>query len=139
MRFEILKFALKYYLLFKFMIQVGTKIKIVDNTGAKIVQCFNIPGGSKKRYARIGDIIVAAVKDALPHKEIKKGDIVKCLIVRQKKPFRRKDGSWIRFDDNAAVIIEKDEVKGTRVFGPLPKELKEKGYHKLISMAKFVV
>ncbi len=121
------------------MIQVGTKLKIIDNTGAKIVQCFNLPGASQKRYAQIGDIIVAAVKEALPNREIKKGDVVRCLIVRQRKPLRRKDGSWIKFDDNAAVILEKGEVKGTRVFGPIPRELKEKGYHKLISMAKFVV
>jgi len=122
------------------MIQKQTKLIVADNSGAKVVQCFNIPGASKKRYARIGDIIVASVKVAEPNKQIKKGDIVRAVVVRQRKPFRRKDGSYVKFDDNAAVIIQKEkEPAGTRIFGPIPRELKEKGYTKIVSMAKFVV
>ena len=122
------------------MIQKQTKLVVADNSGAKIVQCFNIPGASKKRYAKTGEIIIASVKVAEPNKPIKKGDIVRAVVVRQKKPLGRADGSYVKFDENAAVIIQKEkEPAATRIFGPIPKELKEKGYAKIISMAKFVV
>ncbi len=122
------------------MIQKQTKLIVADNSGAKVIQCFNIPGGSKRRYARIGDIIVASVKVAEPNKQIKKGNIVRAVVVRQRKSFKRSDGSYVKFDDNAAVIIQKGkEPAASRIFGPIPRELKEKGYNKIISMAKFVV
>ncbi len=122
------------------MIQKQTKLIVADNSGAKVIQCFNIPGGSKRRYARIGDIIVASVKVAEPNKQIKKGNIVRAVVVRQRKSFKRADGSYIKFDDNAAVIIQKEkEPAASRIFGPIPRELKERGYNKIISMAKFVV
>ena len=122
------------------MIQRQTRLKVADNSGAKIIQCFNVLGGSKKRYARIGDIIVASVKEADPSSSIKKGDKVRAVIVRQRAPFKRKDGSSLKFDDNAAVILEKEKgILATRIFGPIPRELKEKGFEKIVSMAKFVV
>lgn len=124
----------------KNMIQPETKLKIADNSGAKIVKCFKILGGSKRRYAQIGDIVVASVKVAEPRKAVKKKDVVKCVIVRQRKAYRRPDGSYIRFDDNAAVIIDtKKEPKATRIFGPIPRDLREKGYQKIISMASDVI
>lgn len=122
------------------MIQKRTMLNVADNSGAKLIQCFNIPGGTRRRYAQIGDIVIASVKIAEPRKLVKKKDIVKALIVRQRKPFRRNDGSYIKFDDNAAVIIEKDtEPKGGRIFGPIPREIKELGYNKIISLAEEVV
>ncbi len=122
------------------MIQPETKLKIADNSGAKMVKCFKILGGSKRRYAQIGDIVVASVKVAEPRKAVKKKDVVKCVIVRQRKAYRRPDGSYIRFDDNAAVIIDtKKEPKATRIFGPIPRDLREKGYQKIISMASDVI
>lgn len=122
------------------MIQQGTKLNIADNTGAKIVKCIKILGGSKRRFGQIGDIIVASVKVAEPHGLVKKKEVVRCVIVRQKKPYRRPDGSYIKFDDNAAVIIEeKLEPKGTRIFGPVARELKEKGFAKIISLAPEVL
>ena len=121
------------------MIQERTMLKVADNTGAKIIQCFRILGGTKRRYARIGDIIVASVKKAEPRKAIKKKDIVRAVIVRGKQPWRRPDGSYIRFDENAAVIIEKKEPKGTRIFGPIPREMKEKGFEKILTMAEEIV
>lgn len=118
------------------MIQPRTMLKVVDNTGAKIVQCFKVLGGSRRRYAQIGDIIVASVKLAEPRKAIKKKDVVRCLVVRQKKPYRRADGSYIRFDENAVVLInEKREPLGTRIFGPLPREIKEKGFESVANLA----
>lgn len=117
------------------MIQPRTILKTADNTGAKIIQCFKVLGGTRKRYAQIGDIIVASVKEAEPRKVVKKGDVVRAVIVRQKKPLRRSDGSYIRFDDNAAVILDGKEPKGGRIFGPIARELKEKGFDKIVSMA----
>lgn len=122
------------------MIQPQSNLKIIDNTGAKIIRCFKVLGGSKKRYARIGDIIVASVKKAEPRRNVKKHEVVKAVIVRQKSPFRRKDGSYIRFDENAAVIIDaKKEPRGTRIFGPVPRELSEKGFDKIINLASEVI
>ncbi len=117
------------------MIQVGTRLKVADNTGAKIVECIKVLGGTKRRFARIGDIITASVKIAEPRGLVKKKDIVRCVIVRQRKEFRRKDGSYIKFDDNAAVILEGVEPKGTRIFGPVARELKERGFTKIVSLA----
>jgi len=118
------------------MIQVRTTLKVADNSGAKIIQCIKVLGGSRRRYAQIGDIIVAAVKKAEPRREVKKHQVVRAVVVRQKKSFRRKDGTYIRFDDNAAVIIDnKKEPRGGRIFGPIPKEIKEKGLEKIASLA----
>ncbi len=123
------------------MIQAGTNLNVADNTGATRIRCFNIPGGTRHRYARIGDIIVASVKVAEPRKMTKKKDIVRAVIARQKKAFRRKDGTYIRFDDNAVVILEgkTNEPKGGRIFGPVPKELKDKGFTKIVSLAPEVL
>ncbi len=122
------------------MIQERTILKVADNSGAKVVRCFRVLGGSRKRYARLGDIIVASVQTAEPRKPIKKKDIVKALIVRTKFPIRRPDGSYVRFDENAVVILDaKGETRATRVFGPIPRELKEKGYDKIVSLAQEVV
>ncbi|MBI3671280.1 50S ribosomal protein L14 [Candidatus Azambacteria bacterium] len=121
------------------MIQPQSMLKVADNTGAKRIQCIKVLGGSKRRYAQIGDIIVAAVKVAEPRKAVKKSDVVKAVIVRQRNAIRRKDGSYIRFDDNAAVILDGDDMKGGRVFGPIPREIKDKGYAKLISLAPEVI
>jgi large subunit ribosomal protein L14 len=123
------------------MIQQGTRLTIADNSGAKVIECFNVLGGTKRFVGQIGDIIVAAVKVAEPRKQIKKHDVVKAVIVRQRKEFRRKDGSYIRFDDNAAVIIDKKnkEPKGTRIFGPVGRELRVRGYNKIVSLAPEVL
>lgn len=121
------------------MIQAGTILKVADNTGAKTIQCFKVLGGTRRRYAQIGDIIVASVKQAEPRKAIKKGDVVRAVIVRQKKAFRRPDGSYLRFDENAAVIVEGKEPKGGRIFGPVARELKDKGFDKIVSLAPEVV
>jgi len=121
------------------MIQDGTKLKVADNTGAKTIQCFKVLGGSRRRYARIGDIIVASVKEAEPRKAVKKKDIVRAVVVRQKKAYRRTDGSYIRFDENAAVILDGFNPKGGRIFGPVTKELKEKGFDKIASLAPEVL
>ena len=118
------------------MIQVQTNLKVADNTGAKEIQCIKVLGGSRRRYAQIGDIIVAAVKKAEPRREVKRHQIVKAVIVRQKKNYRRKDGTYIRFDENAAVILDsKKEPRGNRIFGPIPKEIKDKGYDKIANLA----
>ena len=123
------------------MIQAQTMLKVADNTGAKMVQCFKVLGGTRRRYARIGDIIVVAVKKAEPRKIVKKHDKTRAVIVRQKKEFRRKDGSYIRFDDNAVVILEgtSKNPKGGRILGPIAREIKEKGYDKIVGMAKDIV
>lgn len=122
------------------MLQERSIIKIADNSGAKLVRCFRILGGSRKRYAHIGDIIVASVQSAEPRKAVKKKDIVKAVIVRTRNPLRRKDGSQIRFDENAAVLIdEKKEPRATRIFGPLPKEIKEKGFESIFGMAEEII
>ncbi len=122
------------------MIQERSILKVVDNTGAKIVRCFRVLGGSRKRYAEVGDIIIASVQVAEPRKGVKKKDIVKAVIVRQRKPMRREDGSYIRFDDNAVVLIdEKKEPRGTRLFGPLPREVKERGFEAVAQLAEEVL
>jgi len=117
------------------MIQAETKLNVADNTGARVIECFKVPGGTRKRYAKIGDIIIASVKQAEPRGTIKKKAVVKAVVVRQRKPFRRKDGSYISFSDNAAVIIEGMDPKGTRIFGPIAREIREKGYSKIVSLA----
>jgi large subunit ribosomal protein L14 len=118
------------------MIQPRSMLKVADNTGAKIIQCINVPGGTRKRYAQLGDIIVGAVKKAEPRKLVKKHEKVKAVIVRQRKEFKRKDGSYIRFDDNAVVILGDGKMpKGGRVFGPIAKELKDKGFDQIAQMA----
>jgi len=124
------------------MVQVQTYLKVADNSGAKEVQCIRVLGGYKKRYARVGDIIVAAVKSAAPHAAVKKSDVVKAVIVRTKKEIRRADGSYLRFDDNACVIItdiEKKEPKGTRIFGPVAREIRHAGFVKIASLAPEVL
>jgi large subunit ribosomal protein L14 len=122
------------------MIQEETDLTVADNSGAKRVRCFRVLGGSKKRYARLGDIIVVAVKDALPGGAVKKSDICKAVVVRTKAETRRRDGSIIRFSDNAAVIInEQKEPRGTRIFGPVARELREKQFMKIISLAPEVL
>ena len=122
------------------MIQMQTNLAVADNSGAKSVRCIKVLGGSKKRYARIGDIISASVRVAMPGGGVKKGQVVKCVIVRTKKEIRRKDGSYIRFDQNAAVIInEQKEPVGTRIFGPVARELREKQFMKIVSLAPEVI
>lgn len=122
------------------MIQVGTKLKIADNTGAKEVQCIKILGGTRARYARLGDIFVGSVKEATPRGAVKSGDVIRAVLVRAKKETRRQDGSYIRFDENAAVILgEGVEPKGTRVFGPIAREVRQAGFKKIISLAPEVL
>ncbi|MFH1533442.1 MAG: 50S ribosomal protein L14 [Nitrospirota bacterium] len=122
------------------MIQPESKLKVADNTGAKSVKCIKVLGGSKRRYARIGDIIVVSVKEASPKGVVKKKAVERAVIVRQIKEYKRKDGSAIRFDENAVVIIDADkQPKGTRVFGPVARELREKGFQKIISLAPEVL
>ncbi|MBI1838691.1 MAG: 50S ribosomal protein L14 [Candidatus Colwellbacteria bacterium] len=121
------------------MIQERSILKVADNSGAKFVRCFRVLGGSRKRYAHLGDVVVASVQSAEPRKSVKKKDIVRAVVVRTKNAIRRDDGSYIRFDDNAVVIIDKKEPKATRIFGPIPKELKSLGYDKIISLAQEVV
>ena len=122
------------------MIQARTMLKVADNTGAKIVQCIKVLGGSKKRYAKIGDIIVGTVKEAEPRRMVKTHEIIKAVIIRQKKPLRRYDGSYIRFDDNAVVVLGTGkEPRGGRIFGPVAREIKEKGFEKIASLAEELV
>ena len=123
------------------MIQTETKLNIADNSGAKLIQCFKVLGGSKRRYAQLGDIIVAAVKKAEPRRIVKKHDKVRAVVVRQRKAYRRQDGSYIRFDENAAVILEgkTKNPKGGRIFGPIPREIKEKGFDKIAGLAKEII
>ncbi|MDP6388057.1 MAG: 50S ribosomal protein L14 [Candidatus Pacebacteria bacterium] len=123
------------------MIQPQTLVKVTDNSGAKIGRVFKIIGDSKKRYARIGDVVVLSVQSAEPRKQVKKKEILRAVVVRQKKPFRRTDGSYISFDENAVVIIEKEkkEPRAGRVFGPIPREIAERGYQKIVSLAPEVV
>lgn len=122
------------------MIQERTLLKVADNSGAKIIRCFRVLGGTRKRYARVGDLIVASVQSAEPRKQVKKKEIVRAVVVRTRAPIRRKDGSYVRFDENAAVLIDtKKDPRATRIFGPIPRELKEKGYDKIVSLAKDVV
>ena len=122
------------------MIQERTILNVADNSGARKLMCFHVSGGSKRRYAFLGDIIVCSVKDALPTAAIKKGDVVKAVVVRMVKETRRPDGSYVRFDENAACLIDdKLEPKGTRVFGPVARELREKNFLKIISLSPEVV
>lgn len=123
------------------MIQVQSMLKVADNAGAKRVQCIKVLGGYKKRYARIGEVITAAVKEAAPHAAVKKGDVVWAVIVRTKKETRRKDGSYLRFDDNACVLVEKGkkDPRGTRIFGPVAREVRKAGFLKIASLAPEVL
>ncbi len=122
------------------MIQERSIVKVADNSGAKTIRCFRILGGTRHHYARIGDVIVASVQVAEPRKAIKKKEVVRAVIVRQRQTFRRKDGSYVRFDENAAVLIDaKKEPRATRIFGPIPRELKEKGFEKIVTMAEEIV
>ncbi len=118
------------------MVQMQTRLKVADNTGAKELMCIRVLGGSRKRYANIGDVVVASVKKAAPNSGVKKGEVVRAVIVRSKHGLRRADGSYIHFDENAAVLIREDKnPKGTRIFGPVARELREHGYLKILSLA----
>jgi len=122
------------------MIQPYTRLKVADNTGARQIMCINVPGGTRKKYARIGDVIVASVKKATPEAVVKKGEVVRAVVVRCAKQYRRPDGSHIRFDENAAVILtDKNNPKGTRIFGPVARELRDKNFTKIISLAPEVL
>ena len=122
------------------MIQQQTRLKVADNTGAKELMCIRCLGGSHRKFSGVGDVIIASVKSAIPNGVVKKGDVVKAVIVRTKKPIRRADGSYVRFDENAAVIIRDDgNPKGTRIFGPIARELRDKDYMKILSLAPEVL
>lgn len=122
------------------MIQQETRMRVADNSGAREVLVIKVLGGSKRRYATIGDVVVATVKDALPGAAVKKGDVVRCVIVRVKKERRRPDGSYIRFDENAAVLInEQRQPRGTRIFGPVGRELRDKRFMRIVSLAPEVI
>ena len=122
------------------MIQAGTVVRVTDNSGARVAKVFKVLGGSRRRYASLGDIVVASVKVAEPRKQLKKKDIVKCVIVRQKKECRRLDGSYIRFDDNAVVVVDaKKDPIAARVFGPIAREVQERGFQQIVSRAKEVL
>ncbi|MBN2682066.1 MAG: 50S ribosomal protein L14 [Bacteroidales bacterium] len=122
------------------MVQRESRLNVADNSGAKEVLCINVLGGSGRRYASVGDIIVVTVKSAIPSGEVKKGTVTKAVIVRTKKEIRRQDGSYIRFDDNACVLLKNDgEIRGTRIFGPVARELREKQYMKIVSLAPEVI
>ena len=122
------------------MIQLRSIVKSADNTGAKRLAVFNVAGGYRKRYASLGDIVTMSVKEAVPHSQVKKGDVVKGVVVRTRKEVRRADGSYIKFDDNAVVLIDaKKEMRGTRIFGPVARELRNLGYQKIISLAPEVL
>ena len=122
------------------MVQMESYLKVADNTGAKEIHCIRVLGGSKRKYGNIGDVIVASVRKAAPGGTVKKGDVVKAVIVRSKRGLRREDGTYVRFDENAAVIIKEDHnPKGTRIFGPVARELREKDYMKILSLAPEVI
>ncbi len=123
------------------MIQVSTRVIIADNSGAKVAECIRVLGGTRRRYARVGDVIVAAVKSAIPNGNVKKGQVIKCVVVRTRKEIGRVDGSHIRFGDNAAVVLQEDsqEPVGTRIFGPVARELREKKFMKIVSLAPEVL
>ena len=123
------------------MIQTFSRLAVADNSGAKEIMCINIPGSSRRRYASIGDIIVCAVKEAAPLAQVKKGEVVRAVIVRTAKAYRRPDGTYVRFDDNAAVLLTEklDSPRGTRVFGPVARELRDRGFMRIISLAPEVV
>ena len=122
------------------MIQIYSNLSVADNTGARRIRCIQVMGGTRRRYAHVGDIITATVKEALPHSGVKKGEVVKAVVVRTKQDTQRPDGTVIRFDSNAAVLITPNkEPRGTRIFGPVPRELREKGYMRIVSLAPEVV
>jgi len=122
------------------VIRSFTRLQVADNSGAKEIMCINVPGGTGKRYARVGDVIVASVKEAVPAAAVKKGEVVRAVVVRVVKPYRRPDGTYIRFDQNAAVILsDKNNPRGTRIFGPVARELREKNYTKIVSLAPEVL
>ena len=122
------------------MIQIYTRLKVADNSGAKVISCIGVPGGTRKKYAGLGDIIVASVKEATPASAVKSGEVVKAVIVRTAKGYRRPDGSHIKFDENAAVLVDDARMpRGTRVFGPVARELREKGFMKIVSLAPEVI
>ncbi len=122
------------------MIQIYTRLKVADNSGAREIMCFSIPGGSRKRYAVVGDLIVASVKETIPGSAVKKGEVVRAVVVRVVKTYGRRDGSHIRFDENAAVILdEKGNPRGSRIFGPVGRELREKNFMKIVSLAPEVL
>ncbi|MFP4172556.1 MAG: 50S ribosomal protein L14 [Candidatus Hydrogenedentota bacterium] len=122
------------------MIQIYSNLNVADNTGARRIRCIQVMGGTKRRYARVGDIITASVKDALPHSGVKKGDVVKAVVVRTKSDTQRPDGTIIRFDSNAAVLINPNQdPRGTRIFGPVPRELRDRGFMRIISLAPEVL
>jgi len=122
------------------MIQTETKLTVADNSGAKVLSCIKVLGGTRRRYARIGDIVVVTVKEAIPNAKVKKGDVLKAVVVRTKKEIKRPDGSYIRFDDNSAVLISgSKEPIGTRIFGPVARELRAKRFMKIISLAPEVI
>jgi large subunit ribosomal protein L14 len=123
------------------MIQVTTRLKVADNTGARVIMCIRVMGGSNRKMGGVGDVIIAAVKSAIPTSGVKKGEVVRAVIVRTTKEYGRKDGSYIRFDDNAAVILESDTTnpRGTRIFGPVARELRDKGFMKIVSLAPEVL
>lgn len=123
------------------MIQLRTMLKVADNTGAKLLQCIHVLGGSGRRYARLGDVIVGVIKVAEPRREIKKHDVTRALVIRQRKEYRRKDGSYVRFDDNACIVLDgkTKNPKGGRIFGPTAREVREKGFEKVIAIAKEIV
>ncbi len=122
------------------MIQQETRLRVADNSGAKEVLCIKVLGGSKRRYASVGDVFVATVKDAIPGAQVRKGDLVRCVVVRTRKEKRRGDGSYIRFDENAAVLInEQDQPRGTRIFGPVGRELRDKQFMRIVSLAPEVL
>ena len=122
------------------MIQTYTRLNVADNSGAKRIRLINIPGSSKRRYARLGDVIVCTVREAIPNSPVKKGEVVKAVIVRQAQQYRRPDGTYVRFDDNAAVLISDNLLpRGTRIFGPVARELRDKGFMRIVSLAAEVV
>ena len=122
------------------MIQMQSRLKVADNTGAREIMCINVLGGTRRKYAHVGDIIVASVKRAIPNSATKKGEVVRAVVIRTSHPYRRPDGSYIRFDENAAVILtDKNNPKGTRIFGPVARELRDKNYTKIISLAPEVL
>jgi len=121
------------------LLQLRSIVGVADNSGAKKVGVFKVIGGSRKRYAELGDIVVVSVKEAEPRKAVKKKEVLRAVVVRQRKPYRRKDGTYIRFDENAVVILDGMEPKGGRIFGPIPREIKEKGFNTIASLAEEIV
>lgn len=122
------------------MIQTYTRLNVADNSGAKVIRLINIPGSSKRRYAHLGDIVVCNVREAVPNSLVRKGEVVRAVIIRQAQPLRRPDGTYVKFDDNAAVLIQENQLpRGTRIFGPVARELRDKGFMRIVSLAPEVV